>query len=99
MKLTVYKKTKNGYSTDVDILEKLKPEHPVIEKILEYRSLVKLNSTYVEGLIPYINKKTKRIHSYFHQTIAATGRISSTEPNLQNIPTRYELGKVFKKGI
>lgn len=97
LKLTVYKKTKNGYSTDVDILEKLKPEHPVIEKILEYRSLVKLNSTYVEGLIQYINKKTKRIHSYFHQTIAATGRISSTEPNLQNIPTRYELGKVLRK--
>ena len=97
LKLTVYKKTKNGYSTDVDILEKLKPEHPIIEKILEYRSLTKLNSTYVEGLIPYINKKTNRIHSYFHQTITATGRISSTEPNLQNIPTRYELGKALRK--
>ena len=97
LKLPVYKKTKNGYSTDVDILEKLKPEHPVIEKILDYRSLMKLNSTYVEGLIPYINEKTKRIHSYFHQTITATGRISSTEPNLQNIPTRYELGKVLRK--
>ena len=97
LKLTVYKKTKNGYSTDVDILEKLKPEHPVIEKILEYRSLMKLNSTYVEGLIAYINEKTKRIHSYFHQTITATGRISSTEPNLQNIPTRYELGKALRK--
>ena len=95
--LTVYKKTKKGYSTDVDILEKLKPEHPVIEKILEYRSLMKLNSTYVEGLIPYINEKTHRIHSYFHQTITATGRISSTEPNLQNIPTRYELGKTLRK--
>ena len=95
--LTVYKKTKNGYSTDVDILEKLKPEHPIIEKILDYRSLMKLNSTYVEGLIPYINEKTKRIHSYFHQTITATGRISSTEPNLQTIPTRYELGKKLKK--
>ena len=97
LKLTVYKRTKNGYSTDVDILEKLKPEHPVIEKILEYRSLMKLNSTYVEGLIPYINERTKRIHSYFHQTITATGRISSTEPNLQNIPTRYELGKALRK--
>ena len=95
--LPVYKKTKKGYSTDVDILEKLKPEHPVIEKILEYRSLMKLNSTYVEGLIPYINEKTHRIHSYFHQTITATGRISSTEPNLQNIPTRYELGKTLRK--
>ena len=97
LQLPVYKKTKNGYSTDVDILVKLKPEHPVIEKILEYRSLMKLNSTYVEGLIPYINEKTKRIHSYFHQTITATGRISSTEPNLQNIPTRYELGKALRK--
>ena len=97
LKLTVYKKTKSGYSTDVDILEKLKPEHPVIEKILEYRSLMKLNSTYVEGLIQYINERTKRIHSYFHQTITATGRISSTEPNLQNIPTRYELGKALRK--
>ena len=95
--LTVYKKTKRGYSTDVNILEKLKPEHPVIEKILEYRSLIKLNSTYVEGLLTYINPKTQRIHSYFHQTIAATGRISSTEPNLQNIPTRHELGKTLRK--
>ena len=97
LKLPVYKKTKTGYSTDVDILEKLKNKHPVIEKILEYRSLMKLNSTYVEGLIPYINEKTKRIHSYFHQTITATGRISSTEPNLQNIPTRYALGKELRK--
>ena len=97
MKLPVYKKTKTGYSTDVDILEKLRLEHPVIDKILEYRSLMKLNSTYVEGLIPYINSKTGKIHSYFHQTITATGRISSTEPNLQNIPTRIELGKQVRK--
>ena len=97
LKLPVYKKTKTGYSTDVDILEKLRPEHPVIDKILEYRSLMKLNSTYVEGLIPYINSKTGKIHSYFHQTIAATGRISSTEPNLQNIPTRIEFGKQVRK--
>ena len=97
LKLPVIKKTKNGYSTDVAVLEKLVGEHPVIEKILEYRSLAKLNSTYVEGLEPYINEKTKRIHSYFHQTITATGRISSTEPNLQNIPTRIELGKQLRK--
>ncbi len=97
LKLPVYKKTKTGYSTDVDILEKLRLEHPVIDKILEYRSLMKLNSTYVEGLIPYINSKTGKIHSYFHQTITATGRISSTEPNLQNIPTRIELGKQVRK--
>ena len=97
MKLPVIKKTKNGYSTDVDVLEKLKREDPIIGKILEYRQLMKLNSTYVEGLKPFINPKTKRIHSFFHQTITATGRISSTEPNLQNIPTRFELGKRVRK--
>ena len=97
MKLPVIKKTKSGYSTDVDVLEKLKGEHPIIEELLEYRQLAKLNSTYIEGLKPYINPKTKRIHSFFHQTITATGRISSTEPNLQNIPTRFELGKRIRK--
>ena len=99
LKLPVYKKTKNGYTTDVDVLEKLKGQHPVIEKILEYRTLTKLNSTYVEGLIPYINPETKKIHSSFHQTITATGRISSTDPNLQNIPTRAELGKQIRKAF
>ena len=97
LKLPVVKKTKSGYSTDVDVLEKLREEHPVIEKLLEYRQLMKLNSTYVEGMKPYVNPKTKRIHSFFHQTITATGRISSTEPNLQNIPTRFELGKRLRK--
>lgn len=97
LKLTTSKKTKKGYSTDVDALEKIKNEHPIVEKILEYRSLMKLNSTYVEGMLPYVNKKTNRIHSYFHQTVTATGRISSTEPNLQNIPTRIELGKRLRK--
>ena len=97
LKLPVVKKTKNGYSTDVDVLEKLVEEHPVIEKLLEYRQLMKLNSTYVEGMKVYVNPKTKRIHSFFHQTITATGRISSTEPNLQNIPTRFELGKQLRK--
>lgn len=99
LELPVIKKTKTGYSTDVDVLEKLKKKHPVIEKILEYRSLTKLNSTYVEGLKPYINPVTGRIHSYFHQTITATGRISSTEPNLQNIPTRIELGKQLRRAF
>lgn len=97
MKLPVVKKTKSGYSTDVDVLEKLKSEDPIILEILDYRQLMKLNSTYVEGLKQYINPKTKRIHSFFHQTITATGRISSTEPNLQNIPTRFELGKQVRK--
>ncbi len=97
LNLTTSKKTKKGYSTDVDALEKIRKEHPIVEKILEYRSLMKLNSTYIEGMLPYINEKTKRIHSYFHQTVTATGRISSTEPNLQNIPTRIELGKRLRK--
>ena len=97
LNLTPSKKTKSGYSTDVDALEKLKGTHPIIEKILEYRQLVKLNSTYVEGMIPFINLKTGRIHTFFHQTVTTTGRLSSTEPNLQNIPTRTELGKKLRK--
>jgi len=78
LKLPVVKKTKSGYSTDVDTLEKLQNEHEIIEYILDYRQLAKLNSTYVEGLIPYINKNTDRIHSYFHQTVTATGRTCGT---------------------
>lgn len=97
LKLPHGKKTKTGYSTDVDTLEKLKYTHPIIEKLLEYRQLAKLNSTYVEGLIPFIDEKTQRIHSKFHQTVTATGRISSTDPNLQNIPTRFELGQKLRK--
>ena len=97
LKLPVVKKTKSGYSTDVDTLEKIKFTHPIIEKILEYRQLMKLNSTYVDGMLPCINEKTKRIHSTFHQTVTATGRISSTDPNLQNIPTRLELGRLLRK--
>jgi len=97
LKLTAIKKTKNGYSTDVEVLEKLKNEHEIIEKILEYRQLGKLNSTYVEGMLPYINEKDNKIHTYFHQTVTATGRISSTDPNLQNIPTRFDLGKQIRK--
>ena len=99
LKLPSKKKTKTGYSTDVEVLEKIRFSHPIVAKVLEYRTLTKLNSTYVEGLIPYINKETKKIHSYFHQTITATGRISSTEPNLQNIPTRAELGKNIRKAF
>ena len=95
--LTATKKNKKGYSTDVETLEKIKNEHPIIEKILEYRTLMKLNSTYVEGMLPYVNDKTGRIHSYFHQTVTATGRLSSSDPNLQNIPTRYELGKKLRR--
>lgn len=97
MGLPVKKKTKLGYSTAEEVLEKLRSYSPIIDKILDYRQLSKLNSTYVEGLKLYINPKTKRIHSFFHQTITATGRISSTEPNLQNIPTRIEFGKRLRK--
>ncbi|MCL2860211.1 MAG: DNA polymerase I [Oscillospiraceae bacterium] len=99
LKLPTKKKTKTGYSTDVDVLEKLSKEHSVIELILEYRQLMKLKSTYVIGLIPYINPRTKRIHSVFHQTVTSTGRISSSDPNLQNIPTRVELGKQLRKAF
>lgn len=97
LQLPAQKKTKSGYSTDSAVLEKLMGKHAVIESVLEYRQLNKLKSTYVSGMLPYINKKTGRIHSYFNQTITATGRISSSEPNLQNIPTRIELGKKLRE--
>lgn len=95
--LPIVKKTKSGYATDVETLEKIKENHPIIDKILDYRKLAKLDSTYVEGMLPFINQKTGRVHTYFHQTVTATGRLSSTEPNLQNIPTRTELGKKIRK--
>lgn len=90
------KMTKTGYSTSADILEKLQSEHPVVGMILEYRQLTKLKSTYADGLAEYI-REDERIHGKFHQTIAATGRISSTDPNLQNIPIRMELGRQIRK--
>ena len=96
MKLPGGKKTKTGYSTAADVLEKLAPDHPVVQKILDYRQLTKLNSTYAEGLAAYISEDG-RIHGKFNQTITATGRISSTEPNLQNIPVRMELGREIRR--
>lgn len=90
------KKTKTGYSTSADVLEKLAPDYPVISRILEYRQLTKLKSTYADGLVGFISYDD-RIHGKFNQTITATGRISSTEPNLQNIPIRMEMGKRFRK--
>ena len=95
LELPVIKKTKTGYSTNADVLEKLRDKHEIIDKITEYRQIVKLNSTYVEGLSNIINPISGRIHSSFNQTITTTGRISSTEPNLQNIPVKTEMGKVF----
>lgn len=91
------KKTKTGYSTAADVLEKLKTDYPIVEKILYYRQLAKLKSTYADGLLSVLDKKTDKIYSTFHQTITATGRISSTEPNLQNIPIRLELGRQLRK--
>ncbi len=90
------KKTKSGYSTAADVLEKLSPEHDIVAKVLEYRGLTKLKSTYADGLAGYI-AEDERIHTTFHQTITATGRISSADPNLQNIPMRTELGRAIRK--
>ena len=92
------KKTKSGYSTSVEVLSKLKDEHPIIPKILEYRSLTKLKSTYVDGLTGTV-RGDGRIHSTFNQTVTATGRLSSTEPNLQNIPARSALGREIRKAF
>ncbi len=96
MHLPFGKKTKTGYSTSAEVLEKLRFEDPIIDKVLEYRQLTKLKSTYADGLEGYI-REDGRIHSTFNQTITATGRISSTEPNLQNIPIRMELGRQIRK--
>ncbi len=91
------KKNKSGYSTNVDVLTRLTEQHPIAEKVLEFRQMTKLQSTYVEGLLAMIHPKTGRIHSNFKQTVTATGRISSTEPNLQNIPVRTPLGREIRR--
>ena len=91
------KKTKTGYSTAADVLEKLRTAHPILERILHYRQLAKLKSTYADGLLAVMDAETEKIYSTFNQTITATGRISSTEPNLQNIPVRLELGRELRK--
>ena len=95
--LPVIKKTKTGYSTDVSVLEQLRNEHPLVRTVLEHRKLTKLHSTYLEGLRPLINARTGRIHTHFQQLVTVTGRLSSTDPNLQNIPTRTELGKQIRE--
>ncbi|NBI72083.1 DNA polymerase I [Clostridiaceae bacterium] len=96
MKMPGGKKTKTGYSTAADVLEKLAPDYPVVRKILDYRQVAKLKSTYADGLAAFI-REDGRIHGTFHQTITATGRISSAEPNLQNIPVRMELGREIRR--
>lgn len=95
--LPAIKKTKTGYSTNAEVLEALSDKHPLIDKITLYRQYTKLQSTYVDGLLNIINPKTGRIHSSFNQTITTTGRISSTEPNMQNIPVRLEIGRELRK--
>jgi DNA polymerase-1 len=97
LELPPIKKTKTGYSTNVEVLEKLYNKHNIIPKIIEYRQLVKIKSTYVDGLMGVINQATQKIHSSFNQTVTATGRISSTEPNLQNIPIKLDIGRQIRK--
>lgn len=97
LKLPVIKKTKTGYSTDVSVLEELSGLHPLVDTILAHRQLAKLHSTYLEGLKPLINPVTQRIHTHFQQTVTVTGRLSSTQPNLQNIPVRTEIGKRIRE--
>ena len=97
LELPVIKKTKTGYSTSADVLEKLEPHHQIIGHILHYRQLGKLYSTYIEGLLKVINPKTGKIHTSFNQAITATGRLSSTDPNLQNIPIRLEEGRKIRQ--
>jgi DNA polymerase I len=99
LKLPTFKKTKTGFSTDVSVLEALQHEHPIVEKLLEYRQLAKLKSTYVDALPALINPKSGRVHTSFNQTVASTGRLSSSDPNLQNIPIRTELGRSIRKAF
>lgn len=99
LKLTPKRKTKTGYSTDVEVLEQLKLEHPLPGKVLEYRTLEKLRGTYVEALPKLVNPETRRIHTSYNQAVAATGRLSSSDPNLQNIPVRTEMGKRIREGF
>ena len=99
MKLAPTKKTKTGFSTDVFVLEELSAQHPIAEKILDYRKLTKLKGTYVDALPALINPRTGRVHTSFNQTVAATGRLSSADPNLQNIPIRGEMGREIRKAF
>ncbi|MGI5860110.1 MAG: DNA polymerase I, partial [Tepidanaerobacteraceae bacterium] len=93
LSLPVIKRTKTGYSTDAEVLEKLRSSHPIVENVLEYRFLMKMKSTYIDGLLVLVDKSSSRIYTSFNQTVTSTGRISSTEPNLQNIPVKTEEGR------
>ena len=93
------KRTKTGYTTDANALEALRGQHPVIDRILEYRQIIKLKSTYVDSLPQIINSRTGRVHTSYNQTGSATGRVSSSDPNLQNIPVRTEMGRLVRKAF
>ena len=99
LKLPPVRKTKTGFSTDVGVLEALRNEHPIIEKLLEYRQLSKLKSTYIDSLPTMVNPRTGRVHTSYNQTVAATGRLASSDPNLQNIPIRTEFGRSIRKAF
>jgi DNA polymerase-1 len=103
LQLPAAKKTKTGYSTNAEVLEELLPQHPIVAKVLEYRTWTKLKSTYLDGLVVLIDSETNRIHTSFNQMVTATGRLSSSDPNLQNIPVRTEAGKkireLFEPGV
>jgi DNA polymerase I len=99
LQLPVLKKTKTGYSTSADVLEKLAPQHEIVEKILHYRQLGKLQSTYIEGLLKVVHRDTHKVHTIFNQALTQTGRLSSTEPNLQNIPIRLEEGRKIRQAF
>ena len=99
LRLPVIKKTKTGYSTDAEVLETLADEHIIVRKILEYRQLAKLKSTYLDGLLQVINQEDSKVHTTYHQTVTTTGRLSSSEPNLQNIPVRLEEGRRIRRAF
>ncbi|MFJ7829105.1 DNA polymerase I [Peribacillus sp. NPDC097284] len=99
LELPVYKKTKTGYSTSADVLEKLESQHDIVKEILLYRQLGKLQSTYIEGLLKVVNQETDKVHTRFNQALTQTGRLSSTDPNLQNIPIRLEEGRKIRQAF
>src|SRR5262249_52482172 len=99
LKLPTGKKTKTGYSVSADVLDGLRGQHEMVDYLLEYRQLAKLKSTYVDGLLTLMNPVTGRVHTSFNQTIASSGRLSSSNPNLQNIPIRTEVGRQIRRGF
>ena len=99
LQMTPVRKTKSGFSTDVAVLEALQGSHPIIDLLLEFRQLTKLKSTYIDALPKLVNPRTGRVHTSFNQTVASTGRLSSSDPNIQNIPIRTEIGRSIRKAF